>query len=188
MGLIQRLPESWVLRWNRLDVMQVLSMTTMQAKVRRTFKEGPITIMLIVFDGEPRVGVRFFRWQPKRLAPGGSTETFHPRHIEALTNACERVLEEIALIETEGGGEKNAIRDWTTRQRNVEPPLHEEIFGEVLLTIHEGKKGPWFMLRRVVGDEPGATANWFFAEHLPQIDEALIEMRRWLQALPAKAS
>lgn len=150
----------------------------MEGRIIRTLREGSVWAGVIELDDSP-YAFRLWRWLGKG-AQTKSTCTFRRGNLESLSAVLETLPSEL-----ESPTSTRAARTPITGEPRViddERPLYREIFGEdVVLTVHEGKRWRWFMMRRIVAAEPLTIANWFFAEHIEKLENAARQAARWIE-------
>lgn len=151
----------------------------MQSTVRKTFQEGSVWAAILEFEDSAQLGFTMWRWLPRAALKSGRTQTFQVTHLSAISSLLDRLPEE---METLAPADASKGVQFEPRLARTEEPLYAFTVDDVLLTVHSARRGPWFMLRRIVSTDPLYTANWFFANQLTAVDEARTRARLWFEA------
>lgn len=147
-------------------------------EVRRvaTFRDGPINAQILGFDGTEKLGFVLWRWTMDKSKK--STATLRRANVPSLLLILERVSEALGSMPAVDPSAK--VRTLNSRTIDSETWLHSRRYDDVLLTVHAGKREPWFQIRRLTTEELTTTENWFFENHLEKIRLAITEAGRWL--------
>ncbi len=148
----------------------------MEVRAGTTIKEGLLNAQVLAFDGSDSLGFILWRWTADDSGHG-STATFRHANVPHLLALLERVGDALTSRTTVDPSAKT--RTLNQRVLNAESCLHSMRNEDVFLTIHAGKRTPWFQLRRFTTNELTITANWFFETHIPKLRAAILEADRW---------